>query len=180
MESMLYQGRTFLGGIKHFWMVVRLWKTNLVLEDPARQKRKNMWPKWGLSWGLIDVWQNDRYYREVLERLRKRVHRVRPEIADTWMLHYDNAPVTLPPPWKNFLLVPQPPYSPHLSSYDIPFPEIQIPPQRSSFWNCGQYPKGRDRPAVGTSTWRLPALLPGVGATSAAVYDFPKELLWKG
>jgi hypothetical protein len=35
---------------------------------------------------------NDRYYREVLERLRKRVHRVRPEIADTWMLHHDKAP----------------------------------------------------------------------------------------
>jgi len=26
---------------------------------------------------------NKQYYREVLERLRKRVHRVRPEIADT-------------------------------------------------------------------------------------------------
>ena len=35
---------------------------------------------------------NKQYYREVLERLRKRVHRVRPEIADTWMLHHDNAP----------------------------------------------------------------------------------------
>ena len=35
---------------------------------------------------------NQQYYREVLERLRKRVHRVRPEIADTWMLHHDNAP----------------------------------------------------------------------------------------
>jgi len=35
---------------------------------------------------------NKQYYREVLERLRKRVHRVRPEIADTWMLLHDNAP----------------------------------------------------------------------------------------
>jgi len=35
---------------------------------------------------------NKQYYREILERLRKRVHRVRPEIAGTWMLHYDNAP----------------------------------------------------------------------------------------
>ena len=32
------------------------------------------------------------YYREVLERLIKRVYRVRPEIADTWMTHHDNAP----------------------------------------------------------------------------------------
>jgi hypothetical protein len=62
----------------------------------------------------------------------------------------------------------------------FPFPKIQIPPQRSSFWNCGQHPKGRDRPAEGTSTWRLPALLPGVGATSPAVCGFPRQLLWRG
>ena len=32
------------------------------------------------------------FYREVLERLRKIVARVRPGIARTWMLHHDNAP----------------------------------------------------------------------------------------
>jgi len=32
------------------------------------------------------------FYREVLERLRKRVARVRPGIARTWILHHDNAP----------------------------------------------------------------------------------------
>jgi hypothetical protein len=40
MESMLYQGHRFLCGIKHFWMAVREWKTNLVVEDLALQKRK--------------------------------------------------------------------------------------------------------------------------------------------
>ena len=34
---------------------------------------------------------NRQYYRELLERFRKRVHRVRAEIADTWTLHHDNA-----------------------------------------------------------------------------------------
>ena len=33
MESMLYQGHRFIGGIKHFWMAVSVWKTNLVLEE---------------------------------------------------------------------------------------------------------------------------------------------------
>ena len=56
---MLYQGHRFLGGIKHFWMPVRVWKTNLVVEDLAHQKRRKMWPKWGISWGLIDVWQSE-------------------------------------------------------------------------------------------------------------------------
>ena len=56
---MLYQGHRFLGGIKHFWMAVRVWKTNLVVEEIERLKRTKMWPKWGISWGLIDVWQSE-------------------------------------------------------------------------------------------------------------------------
>ena len=59
------------------------------------------------------------------------------------------------------------------------FPETQIAPQRSSFWNCWRHPKDGDRPAEGTSTWRLAALLPVVAATSRAVCGFPKELLWR-
>ena len=35
---------------------------------------------------------NQTFYRVVLERLRKRVARVRPCIARSWMLHHDNAP----------------------------------------------------------------------------------------
>ena len=56
---MLYQGHRFLGGINHFWMAVSVWKTNLVVEDIVRQKRKKMWPKCGIFWGLNDVWQSD-------------------------------------------------------------------------------------------------------------------------
>ena len=56
---MLYQGHRFLDCIKHFWMAVIVWKTNLVVEELARQKRTKLWPKWGISWGLIDVWQSE-------------------------------------------------------------------------------------------------------------------------
>ena len=35
---------------------------------------------------------NQTFYQEVLERLRKRVARVRPCIARTWILHHDKAP----------------------------------------------------------------------------------------
>jgi hypothetical protein len=42
MESMFYQGHRLSGGINHFWMALKVWKTNLVLEDFARQKRKKM------------------------------------------------------------------------------------------------------------------------------------------
>ncbi len=35
---------------------------------------------------------NHAFYKDVLERLRKRVQQVRTDIADDWLLHHDNAP----------------------------------------------------------------------------------------
>jgi transposase len=75
---------------------------------------------------------NRQYYREVLERLRKRVHRVRPEIANTWMLHHDNALCHRAVSVDEFLtkkgspVVPQPPYSPDLSPCDFLFPKLEF------------------------------------------------------
>ena len=65
------------------------------------------------------------FYREVLERLGKRVARVRPGIARTWMLHHDNIPCHTAVSINEFLaeksipVVPQPPYSPDLSPCDF-------------------------------------------------------------
>jgi len=184
---MVYQGHRFLGGIKHFWMAVRVWKTNLVLEDLALKKRTKMWPKWGISWGLIDVWQSE-------------------WSVVCWISIDKPSTKFWPSNWAHRIFVPS--WSQKFSTINrrksrlfgqksyfsgsaatilawyesvwlFPFPKTLIPPQRSSFLNCGQYPKGRDRPAEGTSMWRLPALLPGVGATSPAVCGFPRELLWR-
>jgi len=47
---------------------------------------------------------NQRFCWEVLERLRKRVARVRPGIARTWMLHHDNAPCHTAVSINKFLL----------------------------------------------------------------------------
>jgi hypothetical protein len=72
------------------------------------------------------------YYREVLERL-KRVHRVWPEIGDTWMLHYDNAPCHTAISVNEFLakkvisMVPRPTYSPDLIPCDFfLFPKLKF------------------------------------------------------
>ena len=188
---MLYQGHRFLGGIKHFWMAVKVWKTNLVVGDFARQKRTKMWPKWGISWGLIDVWHSewsvvcwiwiakpsttqkkgsscparDCGHLDAASRqcflsqchLRERI------FGQKRCCSSSTATILA---WSE-------------SVWILPFPKTQISPQSSSFWNCGR-PKGRDRPAEGTSTWRLPALLPGVGATSPAVCGFLRELLCRG
>jgi hypothetical protein len=80
-------------------------------------------------------------------------------------------PVTLSSPWTNLFtrkcisVVPKPPTRTWSESvWLLPFPETQIPPQKSLFWNCGQHPKGRDRLPEGTSKRIFQALLPRVGA----------------
>jgi len=68
---------------------------------------------------------NQTFYREVLERLRKRVAHVRPGIAGTWMLHHDNASCHTAVSINEFLagksisVVPEPPYSLDLSPCDF-------------------------------------------------------------
>lgn len=75
---------------------------------------------------------NQHFYREVLERLRKRVLRVRPDIANTWILHHDNAPCHTALSVSQFLttkgitVLPQPPYSPDMSPCDFfLFPRVK-------------------------------------------------------
>ena len=57
---------------------------------------------------------NQFYYREILERLRKRVVRVQPSIANNRMFHHDNTPFHMAIPVIEFLakkgipVVPQP------------------------------------------------------------------------
>jgi hypothetical protein len=68
---------------------------------------------------------NDAYYVDVLERLRKKVNRVRKNVAATWVLHLDNAPsctflrVRELLAKHNVATLPQPPYSPDLTPADI-------------------------------------------------------------
>ena len=45
MESMLYEGHRPLGGIKHFWMAVRMSKTSLVLGRACTSKTDENVPK---------------------------------------------------------------------------------------------------------------------------------------
>ncbi|CAK9824002.1 Mariner Mos1 transposase [Anthophora retusa] len=68
---------------------------------------------------------NAQFYVEVLERLRKRVLRVRPAMSNTWKLHHDNAPchtALLVREWQakhNLVTLPHPPYSPDLAPPDF-------------------------------------------------------------
>jgi len=68
---------------------------------------------------------NHAFYKDVLERLRKRVQRVRTDIADNWVLHHDNTPAHTALSIREFLakknipVLPHPPYSPDLAPCDF-------------------------------------------------------------
>ena len=68
---------------------------------------------------------NHAFYKDVLERLRKRVQRVRRDIVDEWVLQHDNAPAHTALSIREFLakkiipVLPHPPYSPDLAPCDF-------------------------------------------------------------
>ena len=85
------------------------------------KSEKELFWQWSIQNLCLKDTVNQFYYREILERLRKRVVRVRPSIADNWILHHDNAPCHMAISVIEFLpkngipVVPQRPHSPDLS-----------------------------------------------------------------
>ena len=76
---------------------------------------------------------NHAFYKDVLELLRKRVQRVQMDIADSWMLHHDNAPAHTLLSIREFLVkknvpvLPHPLYSSDLAPYDFClFPKLKL------------------------------------------------------
>jgi len=86
---------------------------------------------------------NQTFYREVLERLRKKVACVRPGTACTWMLHHDNAPCQTAVSINEFLaaksipVVPQPPIRRISVPVTLFIPPAQKPLERAPFWYFG-------------------------------------------
>ena len=68
---------------------------------------------------------NHAFYKDVLERLWKRVERVRRDVADDWVLQHDNAPAHTALSFGEFLakknipVLPHPPYSQDLAPCDF-------------------------------------------------------------
>ena len=75
---------------------------------------------------------NHTFYKDVLERLRKRVQPVRRDIVDDWLLQHDNAPAHTALSIREFLakknipVLPHPPYNPDLAPCDFYlFPKLK-------------------------------------------------------
>ena len=187
MKSMLYQGHRFLGGKKHFWMAVSV-------EDEPRSGRPCTSKTDENMTKVRDLVRSDRrltvrMISSVLNLNCQTIHEILTFKLGTQKMDATSRQCSLSHCHLHERIFGQKRYFSDSaatilawseSMWLLPFPKTQIQPQRSSFWNCGQHPKGHDRPAEGTSTWTLPALLPGVGAMSPAVCGFPRELLWRG
>ena len=106
-------------------------KTTFVLEDHSRQQMIKMvravMAKDRQKSVRMTAGQtvNHAFYKDVLERLRKRVQRVRTDMADDWVLHHDNAAAHTALSIREFLtkknipVLPHPPYSPDSAPCDF-------------------------------------------------------------
>ena len=97
--------------------------------------------RYGLQHGLQHVRYtlSDFFYKDILEMFKKRVISIRPDIADKWILHHDNAlyytalSVTEFSTSKGIPLVPHP-SSPDLMSCDFfLFPKLKNVLKRRNF-----------------------------------------------
>ena len=90
---------------------------------------------------------NQHFYREVLEKLRKPVARMRPDIKEKWVVHHGNAPCHTALSITEFLakfipVVSQPPCSPDLSPCDFfLFFKFEEMFERSSLRHIEQHPE---------------------------------------
>ncbi|KAA1414165.1 hypothetical protein F0U44_22385, partial [Nocardioides humilatus] len=85
---------------------------------------------------------NKEYYLEVMRRLREAIRQKRTELwkKQSWILHHDNAPAHTSMLVREFLaknktvIMPQPPYSPHLAPADFfLFPKLKTPMKGKRF-----------------------------------------------
>ena len=126
---------------------------------------------------------NHTFYKDVLEWLRKWVQRVRRDIADNWVLQYDNTPAhTVLSIWeflanKIIPILPHPPYSPDLAPCNFYlFPKLKLKLTGHHF--DGKHTKNCNRWAKHTYGKWLPVLLWSVDKTEP-LCNFPRVILWR-
>ncbi|PNF23608.1 hypothetical protein B7P43_G04760 [Cryptotermes secundus] len=88
---------------------------------------------------------NVKLYVQVLKRLKRRVYRIQPDIADDWKHHHDNAPAHTAFLVTGFLtnskvpMIPQLPYSPVVApSVFFLFPRLKTPMKGHHFWTVDE------------------------------------------
>ena len=122
---------------------------------------------------------NHTFYKDVLERLQKRVQQVRKDVTDDWVLHHDKAPAhTVLSIWeflakKNIPVLPHPPYGPEPATCDFYLSlswRVNISGRWKTYKNCNRW-------ATYTYGKWLPVLLLSLDKTLEPVCDFPRVTL---
>jgi transposase len=121
---------------------------------------------------------NHAFYKDVFERLRKRVQRVRKDIVGDWVLYRDKAPAHTALQIRDFLAkknvstLPHPPYSSDLAPCDF-----YIFPKLKSML------KGHHFGTVTDELWTrrnwLPLQLRSMGITLEPLCNFPRVVHWR-
>ena len=125
---------------------------------------------------------NQYYYTEILERLRKRVMRVRRNIAQNWIHRHDNAPGQAALSVAHYLIskcitvMPQPPHSPDLAPcYFFLFQKVKSGSGKTPFWVNRRHPKGLKR----HPTSCIPGMLQNMAGPLEKVCAGATGVLWR-
>jgi len=124
---------------------------------------------------------NHAFYKDVLERLQKRVQWVRRDIADDWVLQHDKAPAHTALSIREFLakrnipILPHPPYSPDLAQCNF----YLFPKLKGHHFGMMENTKNCNRWAKHTYGKWLPLLLWSVAKTLETLCNFPRVIPWR-
>ena len=187
MESMLYQGHRSLGGIKPFWMAVRVWKTNPRSGRLCTSKTEENVTK------LRALVSSDRLLTEwsALSRDPWKTQEKGSSCPARDCGHLDAASRKCSLSHCHFSerIFDQKGYSsgseaPILAWFEsvwlLPFPETQISSQKSSFWNCSQHPKRPWHSSWGHFHMKTSSTATGSGSSISGGVWFPRGTIWRG
>ena len=134
-------------------------------------------------WGTNCHWK----FLSVLERLWKRIRRVRPKYSapGTWFLLHDIALVHWAVAVQEFLAQKQvcvlhhPSYSPDLSPlWLFCFPQTEVTNERAPVWRCSRHPSSCDIKSSDYTTRRRAEVLPVFARSCHSLYQCRRDALW--
>ena len=127
------------------------------------------------------------FYLSVLERLWKRIRRVRPENSApvSWFLLYDNAPVHRAVAIQEFFSPKTSVRAPSsallpwfIPLWLYPVPQTGVTIERAPVWRCSRHPGSCDIESSGHTTRRCAEVLPVFARSCHSLYRCRRDVLW--
>ena len=190
MGTVLYHIRKFFGGWKRLRKAGKRWSTNPALDGCQQHNRRQFDPcarsvKFWPSVECPNDCRNSRqtvnptYYVDVLEKLRKRVVRVRKEIGSSTKTTFQATALCASVSTRRnttWQRCPNPVQSGHGSSRLLSLPEDQGRPERNPFWFDWSHPRRRDEGLCRGPRWSFPGRVPCVAGSLEKVCGCPRKV----